>query len=503
MTPDPLDREDRVRAAVRVLADAVPVDPPPAYELLRRAEARPARAWWRPGAGPVAWLAPGLAAAAVLAVLTVAAAAAPGLLAGPDRAQTADSGSPPALPSRLAGVSPVTAPVSAAPPGTAILAYGQGASAPRRLRLGQTVVLGRDGRTYRRVDEAERRGGPAEVGTWQDAPVLLSPDGNRVAVGSVGDVETVAVVDLRTGATRHYPARSRGPVDVLAWSPDGGRLGYLARGPDRGGFEILDLSTGGSTPVRVPPVPEAYEGGPAMAFSPDGRRVAVQADGLSPYEQAWDVWIEDLDGGPPRRLHTPMGTRLVPSAAWSPDGRWLAVTDNAAAGKRPGEVRFLDPDGRAAPPAPVGIPRATVTVLGWRSPTSLLLTEEEATDAPTLFEVRLGRAGEVREISRTEPGRLGLTTTYRMRAATALLPAAQVRPATDPARGPWPWWLRLYAAGVFLAGVGLVGAAGRAVAGVPGARRPRARQSDGDVRPEGPPRSGATGAAPWPGSPGS
>jgi dipeptidyl aminopeptidase/acylaminoacyl peptidase len=461
MTPD---LEQRVRAAVRTLSDAVPVTPPDPGELIRRAAARPAHARSRvlPRLPRIhSWLGPAVAAAAVVAVLAMVTAG-PALLAGPERPPTGDAGQRPVLPDRLAGVSLLTAPVSEAPSGPAILAYGQGSTGPRWLRAGQTIVLGVDGRTYRRVDLAERRGGPAEWGTWQDAAVVLSPDGGRLAVGSIGAVDSVAVVDLRTGAEREYRLGTPGRVEVLAWSPDGGRLGFLLdpgrAGPaGAGGFRVLDLATGAVSPVSLPkePLPAQTGAAAAMAFAPDGRRLALQADAFAQDRDLQSIWVVDPAGPPPRRLPAAFGVRLTGGAAWSPDGRWLAVGDNAASGKRAGAVAFLDPaGGGAAAPDPVTIPRSSVTAIGWRSATSLLLTEESASDEPTLYEVELG--GQPREVSHTPGGRLGTTNTYRIGAATALLPAVEVHPAAEASRGPSPWWWRLTVAFGAVAVAGLV-----------------------------------------------
>lgn len=269
MSPDP---QSRIGVAVRNIADGVHVDTPDAAILLARAAGRRRASRWRPL----------LSAAGVLGVLA-AAAVAPGLLAQP--AAPADGT---VLPARLADLSLLTAPVSEAPAGPALLMYGQGSAGPRLLHTTQTVVVGVDGRTYRRLDEAERRGGPAEPGTWQDAPALLAPDGTRVAVGSVGSAGDLAVVDLRTGRTRTHRTEWTGVVEPLAWSPDGTRLAYTV---GDSGSAVLDLGSGASTRLAAPAT--------AAAFSPDGRRLAVQGIPETEVEPRRDVRVVDLVGGGP------------------------------------------------------------------------------------------------------------------------------------------------------------------------------------------------------------
>jgi Tol biopolymer transport system component len=344
--------------------------------------------------------------------------------------------------------------------------YGQGGAGPRWLPTAQTVVLGADGRTYRRVDLARDRGGPAEFGSWEDAPVLLSPDGTRLAVGSRRAVDTVAVVDLRTGRAREHRLDAPGRLDVLAWSPDGALLALAVRPADGrpGGYWRLDLVSGGVEPLAAawPVVPafDAESAGPTAAFAPDGRRVAIQPDPDSQDPDRQSVWVVDVGGrtaevAAARRLPVRFGGRLVGDVAWSPDGRWLAVEHNAEVGKVAGTVELLDPaGGSAAAPAVPAIPRATVSVLGWRSPGMLLLTEAGPTDRPTVYEADL-RGGAAREVVRTPPGRWGTTSTYRMRAAAGLVPDVAFRPAAEPDRGPWPWWWRLAVAVAALLAAGL------------------------------------------------
>ncbi|MDG6105594.1 PD40 domain-containing protein [Dactylosporangium aurantiacum] len=412
------DPQARIGAAVRSIADAVHVDPPDPAVLMARASTRAGR--WRPL----------LSAAGVLGVLA-AAALGPGLLAQP----AAPTGGT-VLPARLAGLSLLTAPVSEAPAGPALLAYVQGSNGPRWLHTLQTVVLSVDGHTYRRLDEAERRGGPAELGTWQDAPVLLAPDGARVAVGSVGPATDVAVVDLRTGRTTTHRGRGAGVIRPLAWSPDGTRLAYTVGDT---GSAVLDLTTGASIPLPAPAT--------AAAFSPDGRRLAVQGAPDTEVEPRRAIRILDAAGGTgaTELAAAGFGVLIAGQAAWSPDGRWLAVADNAGAGKLDCSISFLpaDPADRTPPPAPI-VTQDQIALVGWAAPDRPLVTQGSATGHRTVS------GPDLRPLTTT-----GDTTTYDLQAATALLPAARVAPAGDPDRGPWPAWLRLAGAAAVLAGAGL------------------------------------------------
>jgi hypothetical protein len=417
MSPDPYTR---IGAAVRSLADDLHVEAPEPAVLMARAQARPSR--WRP-----------LFSAAGVAGVLAAAALGPGLLAQP----AAPTGGT-VLPTRLAGLSLLTAPVSTAPPGPVLLTYVQGSNGPRWLHTLQTVVVGVDGHTYRRLDEAERRGGPVELGTWQDAPVLLAPDGTRVAVGSLGSVADVAVVDLRTGRTSTYRATAEGVISPLAWSPDGLRLAYAVDDTDSA---VLDLTTGGSTALSQPLT--------NAAFSPDGRRLAGQSLPDTEVEPRRAIKIFHLDGaaGSPAGPVPPgFGVLIAGPAAWSPDGRWIVVADNAGVGKLDCTLTFLpvDPEETGTPPARISTSEE-IALLGWVAPDRPLITQGSATAHRTISEAGGGRA---------------LTTvdgsdTYDLQAATALLPAAQVRDAGDPQRGPWPVWLRLATAAVVLGAAGL------------------------------------------------
>ena len=114
----------------------------------------------------------------------------------------------PAVPETMAGYSHLTGSVSSSPPGPAVALWQHGYGV-EFLDFPQAVVLGAGGDSYRRVDVAEERAGSETQG--DPAPMLLSPDGTRVAVGD-HDVERpdVVVVDLTTGDDLEVRA-PRGP----------------------------------------------------------------------------------------------------------------------------------------------------------------------------------------------------------------------------------------------------------------------------------------------------
>ena len=279
----------------------------------------------------------------------------------------------PAVPEVMAGYSHLTGSVSSSPPGPAVALWQHGYGV-EFLDFPQAVVLGAGGDTYRRVDVAEERAGSETQG--DPAPMLLSPDGTRVAVGD-HDVERpdVVVVDLTTGETTRHALPAGRSVVPVAWSSDGETLASLvsdeATNPYSGGritgeIALLDL------PDDSAEVVDLDGSATAAAFSPDGSELAV--------EQSGGITVVDLQDGSRRSLE--VDGVLAGPAAWSPDGRLLAVTTVEPTSAPPGVdapgipsgLSFVDADGRgrAVPdPLPLDL-TGPGRVLGWAGPAEVL-----------------------------------------------------------------------------------------------------------------------------------
>jgi WD40 repeat protein len=134
-------------------------------------------------------------------------------------------------------------------------------------------------------------------------PVAHSPDGRWIASGGWDD--KVRLWDAATGepcATLPHPVF----VLSLAFSPDGTWLVTGSFGDDR--LRIWDVAT-----ARLrKEIPGPGRGFRFLTVSPDGRRVAANAD-------HWQLRVCDLTSG--ARLFSAEGHAL----AYSPDGRWLAI----------------------------------------------------------------------------------------------------------------------------------------------------------------------------------
>jgi hypothetical protein len=371
-------------------------------------------------------------------------------------------GQPAGLPARFAGYSSATGSVSDAPPGRAIALYQQGSDAP------QDVVLSADRDAYRQLDlaYAHRSGGdPFQT----PAPALLSPDGTRVAVGYFqGKTPGLSVQDLTSGrvTTRATPASGAGwgaGAIPLAWSPHGDRIAFVATHDydpsstprTAGDLGVLDLATGR---VRIA---LRDTGVAAVAFAPDGTEMVVQ----DPARAALSVI--GLDGTTRRTLAMPAGMGLPGPAAWSPDGRLIAVSPTKVGcpnqhdiGGTPGwctaeETRFLDATGQHRPvPAPITAAAGRRHQLaGWSAPDRVVLVDEGDAGRTALVEVALG-GGARRQLSEIpiEQGDAQLGT---VQLATALLGDLRVRQPLSPDRGRWPLSWRIGAA---LAATALLGA---------------------------------------------
>jgi WD40 repeat protein len=183
-----------------------------------------------------------------------------------------------------------------------------------------TVVLAnaRTGRVIRRINV----GSPA-------GPVTYSRNGSLLAVVAAG---RAVVLDTSTGAIR-----ATGPAAVpgrLAFSP---HANVLAVEMGAGGLELWDVATG-HTQTLIPANFTSALPISALAFSPDGRRLAVARTGGGPNQPG--LLLLDARSG---RV---IAKRAVPAddVMFSPDGSRLTVAETPTTGSsNGGRIALLDP----------------------------------------------------------------------------------------------------------------------------------------------------------------
>lgn len=383
------------------------------------------------------------------------------------------------IPARFADYSYFTGSVSASPPGRALAVYQHGFGV-ETLDFPQAVVAGADGATSRRLDVAEGRG----ASQGDPGPMLLSPDGTRVAVGRWHtDWPDLAVVDMTTGDVDKCVVPGEGSAIPLAWSPDSTVVAYMRTEEPAnpytgsalsGELGFLDVTTG-ETEVLAGEL-DARE----AAFSPDGTELAIHRivpddgtlsgqDGI-PRMGGGVIDVVGVDGTPRRTLPVPDGLYLDGPNAWSPDGALLAVAVqwvpdcghleagseewancfNAYEGSDDG-VAFLDASGRdGAVPPPVPADRVGWDgVLGWTGTGDPLFLDgpedPETADSDLYWLTAVPLDGsEPRRLSAIAGG--GNYGVGGFQLATGLLADAEVGDAGPVGRGLWPTWLRLAAA---------------------------------------------------------
>jgi WD40 repeat protein len=141
------------------------------------------------------------------------------------------------------------------------------------------------------------------------SPLVLSPDGTRLAVTLFTNRRGVAIYDTSTGKEQVSLVNEAG-VYALAFSPDGQRL---AIGGDGRVVRIVDTATGKHLPQCQGHTSKIL----AIAFRGDGRLLVTGShDGTV---RQWDAQT-GREVEPPYRRHT----AEVSAAAYSPDGQRVA-----------------------------------------------------------------------------------------------------------------------------------------------------------------------------------
>jgi hypothetical protein len=379
-----------VEAITRMLHDAGDTVPPPRLpdDLFRRGQRRRRRK--RVAA----------VAAAVLALLLVPV----GFGIGGTRNRPGPpvvGNAQPAVPSTVHQPHTFQATVQDAPRGAASMLFsGNGSGLGGIYYQSNIAVVGRDG-SYRML--------LAELNTRAGTDALLSPDGSHVAMSWPGthtltlesllSRHDVYVADLASGKIRGYGFDGGKPdrIGAIGWSPDGRTLAVAvvpvppAQASEQTATELWLLDTVTGVFRRLARFATELNAGLDVAFSPDGRQLAVQASTKLAIVATADGAIRQLPDLATRR-------RLAGPGAWSPDGRRLAVADtDGCVGECPAQamnarrwrLSYLNPQTGAETPGPTydAVNGMVAEVLGWQADGDVVaLTYRSATSSFSSFE---------------------------------------------------------------------------------------------------------------------
>jgi Tol biopolymer transport system component len=179
------------------------------------------------------------------------------------------------------------------------------------------------------------------------------PPGPRLAVVVFRPYPHLSSEIETVGPSGEAPARiaggasigTVGPVaeDRPAWSPDGGRVAFFT-GAGRSPFHVVEVSGGPAEPV--PGLRRLLTQG-SPVFTPDGKRlVFVRLQKVSgvferpararrkPLDVRFAIWSVKVGGGGLRAVTPWTRKRLLTPISFSPDGRYLAASEQDRKGER-------------------------------------------------------------------------------------------------------------------------------------------------------------------------
>ena len=171
------------------------------------------------------------------------------------------------------------------------------------------------------------------ISDQRQAEPAWSPDGEWIAYISDRDGDeqwNVFLVNRSSGEVTNLTANTDRSSEAPAWSPDATRVAYMSKARTSPSFEIeiIDVASRRTTHVTHNSPPEI--GNTSPLWSPDGKFLAYTADHASGKDA--NIYLYDVAAKTTILLTPHDGQHTYSAAAFSPDGRTLLITSNAANG---------------------------------------------------------------------------------------------------------------------------------------------------------------------------
>ena len=213
---------------------------------------------------------------------------------------------------------------------------------PRWSAAGE-VLYGGTGPDTGTVFAARINGGtPRLVASVPGRSPVLAPNGRSVLYLAGPGTSTALVEAAADGSLARTIAGGGTTAWNGAWSPDGGSVAY-AYGDSTRRLQVHVVGRDGSGDRALTHTTREEGSAQMPAWSPDGRRLAVQVNRLAAHSS--EIWIVDVATGAVRRPAPHADAWLDETPSWFPDGTSLAFQSNRTGAM---EVWVMNADGSRA-----------------------------------------------------------------------------------------------------------------------------------------------------------